>query len=123
MNFLTPLRKIIRRMVMCIKKTESSCRVDQKAGVVGGEGDSFNYSRFFNDMGPITAREIHKRRLDKHIMAEMGINGTRNLGRYQIVRMQEVNGSITHTLLVDKQKQMVVSLCRKDARLSDRRDV
>ena len=123
MNLLTPLRKIIYTLMICSDKTKSYCRDDQNASLVDGKVGSIHSPSFFDAMGPITAREIFKRRLDKNIIAEMGTQEVRNLGRYQIVRMQEVNASIIHTLLVDKQKRMVVSLYRKDARLSDRCNV
>jgi hypothetical protein len=61
--------------MMCLDKTKSYCSVVQKAGAVDGKVDSINYYSLFDDMGPIIAREIFKRRLNKHIMAEMDIKG------------------------------------------------
>jgi hypothetical protein len=68
---------------------------------------------FFDGMGPDTATEIIKRRIDKYIINEYGIYEFENKGRYYIARVCEANGSILHTLLVDKQTGMTRTLCRK----------
>jgi hypothetical protein len=72
---------------------------------------------FFDGMGPVTAREITKRRIDKYIIAEFGVEEFENSERYYVARISEVNGRIIHTLLVDKQNGMTRSLYRKDASL------
>ena len=68
---------------------------------------------FFDGMGLVTATEIVKERIDENIINEYGIDELKNTGRYYIARVSEANGSISHTLLVDKQNGMVRSLSRK----------
>ena len=43
-------------------------------------------------MGPATATAIIKRRIDKHIINEYGIDELTNTGRYYIARVSEANG-------------------------------
>lgn len=68
---------------------------------------------FFDGMGLVTATEIVKERIDENIINEYGIDELKNTGRYYIARVSEANGSISHSLLVDKQNGMVRSLSRK----------
>ena len=68
---------------------------------------------FFDGMGSATATEIIKRRIDKDDLDEYGITDLENTGRYYIAQVSEANGSIIHTLMVDKQNGMVRSLYRK----------
>jgi hypothetical protein len=75
--------------------------------------DQGPYSSFFDGLGPVTAREIVKRRIDRCIIDECGIKELVDSDRYYIARLSEAKGSIIHTLLVDKQKGMVRSLYRK----------
>ena len=65
---------------------------------------------FFDGMGPQTATEIIKRRIDKHIINQYGIEEFHNKGRYYIARVNVGNGKIIHTMLIDKQNGMVRSL-------------
>ena len=68
---------------------------------------------FFDGMGSATATEIIKRRIDKNDIDEYGITDLKNTGRYYIAQVSEANGSIIHTLMVDKQNGMIRSLSRK----------
>ena len=72
---------------------------------------------FFDGMGSATATEIIKRRIDKHIINKYGIQELTNTGRYYTAQVTEVNGSIIHTFLIDKQNGMVRSLYRKAANM------
>ena len=69
----------------------------------------------FDGMGSATATEIIKRRIDRHIFNEYGIQGLENTGRYYTASVSEANGSIIHTFIVDKQNGMVRTLHRKVA--------
>ena len=68
---------------------------------------------FFDSMGSATATEIIKRRINKNDIDEYGITDLKNTGRYYIAQVSEANGSIIHTLMVDKQNGMIRSLSRK----------
>ena len=68
---------------------------------------------FFDGMGSATATEIIKRRIDQNDIDEYGITDLENTGRYYIAHVSEGNGSIIHTLMVDKQNGMIRSLSRK----------
>ena len=68
---------------------------------------------FFKNMGPHTANEIIKHRIDRHIINEYGIDELANKDRYYIARVREVNGTVIHTMLIDKDNGMVRSLCQK----------
>ncbi|MCB2141116.1 hypothetical protein KQH27_00245 [bacterium] len=82
--------------------------------------DSKNYfdressaESYFDGMGLVTATEIIKERIDENTMNECGIDKLENKGRYYLARVSEEKGSISHTVLIDKQNGMVRSLCRK----------
>lgn len=70
---------------------------------------------FFESMGPVTLTEIIKRRIDRYIINEYELDEVGNKGRYYIARLSEANGSVVHTMLVDRQSGMVRSLYRKPA--------
>ena len=81
--------------------------------------DSKNYfdressaDSYFDGMGLVTATEIVKERIDKNTMNVCGIDELENKGRYYLSRVSEAKGSISHTLLIDKQNGMVRSLCQ-----------
>jgi hypothetical protein len=98
-------RKIIERR----KFHQTGCSERLKGEDIGQE----LYSNFFDGLGPVTAREIVKRRIDRCIIDECSIKELANTDRYYIARLSEAKGSIIHTLLVDKQKGIVRSLYRK----------
>ena len=66
-------------------------------------------------MGLVTATEIVKERIDENTINEYGIDELENKGHYYIARVSEANGSVVHTMLIDKQNGMVRSLCRRAA--------
>ena len=78
---------------------------------LSGARDPFEV--FFENMGPQTANEIIKQRIDRCIINEYGLDELANRKRYCIARVGEANGRVIHTMLIDRQSGMVRSLCRK----------
>jgi len=81
--------------------------------LVEGNSDDEPLLSFLDGLGPVTVREIVKRRIDKCIIDEYGIEELANTDRYYIARRSEAKGSVIHSLLVDKQSGMTRSLYRK----------
>jgi hypothetical protein len=116
MKLINPFKnlgKIVRNKLNINRKNVSEHRC------IGSDyhyDDKKSEESIFNGMGPDTATEIIKRRIDKCIINEYGINELKNTGRYCIARVSEANGNLIHTLLVDKENGMTRSLCRKVAK-------
>ena len=108
--FILQALKDVKRKLQ--SKLNNKRRLTNSDKACGGENE---LTAFFDGMGSVTATEIIKQRIDKRIIADYGIDGLKNTGRYYIARVSEANGSIIHTLLVDKQNGMVRSLYRKSS--------
>ena len=75
--------------------------------------DQASLQGIFDNIGSVTAHMIIKRRIDKYIYAEYGIDGLINNARFAIERVSEANGKILKTLLVDKQTGKKLTLYYK----------
>jgi len=108
-NFFKSFRKHIKSNIHSDKTEHNKAEIKKSPR----NFDSDNtLSTIFDGMGPATATAIIKRRIDKHIINEYGIDELTNTGRYYIARVSEANG-IINAYLIDKQNGMVRSLYRK----------
>jgi hypothetical protein len=103
MNIMTSLKKIINKLGAWPLKRGRNDHEGQNAGVTGWDCDRVPYPSIFDGIGPVTARMIIHRRIDKYIYAVYGLEGLKNNGRFHIERVSEADGNIVRTLLVDKQ--------------------
>ena len=110
------LFNVLKDFSQAVKNRLNNKKNDNQKRLIGSENhlDGENSAEtIFDGMGIVTATEIVKERIDENIINEYGIDELKNTGRYYIARVSEAKGSISHTLLVDKQNRMVRSLCRK----------
>ena len=110
------LLNVLKDFSQAVKNRFNHNNNDHQHRLIGSENhyeEENPAETFFDGMGIATATEIVKERIDENIINEYGIDELKNTGRYYIARVREDKGSISHTLLVDKQNGMVRSLCRK----------
>lgn len=92
------------------EKGNQRCRLEN---VVEAHDEHEPLTSLFDDMGPITAHMLIKRRIDKYIYSVYGLDAIENNRRFYIARVHEKNVGIIKTLLIDRQNGMMRTLnCR-----------